>query len=97
MRALTWVIAPVLFAEVYAFSKSIDRPAMCMFMGSAIILISLTVILWPLKRAIKAAELSDTEFTFSAPRDADAMPIEDADGHRESVPLLDESRRVTDL
>ena len=95
VRALTWVIAPVLFAEIYAFSKSIDHPAMCMFMGSGIILISLTVILWPLKRAMKDADLLNREYTFSH-QDV-GIEDEDEEESNESVPLLIENHRVAEL
>lgn len=120
------------FNEMYdclsRFSKTIDRPAMCMYMGSFIILLSvriapfpselsscldsfhcvyvfsilhffslqLTVILWPLRRAVKDAEALHTEYSFHSNENSADLTLdnEDGDESHESVPLLDDQKQA---
>ena len=66
VRSLTWIIAPVGFAEMYAIFKRSGAPSMTMFMGAIMILIALIVIWWPLRKTLNETVRTGRKYSFSA-------------------------------
>ena len=65
VRSLTWIIAPVGFAEMYAIFKNGGVPSMTMFMGAIMILIALIVIWWPLRKTLDETVRTGKKYSFS--------------------------------
>ena len=65
VRSLTWIIAPIAFAETYSVFKAVGLPSMVMLFAAALLFMVVIIILFPLKRTILLTETSGRKYSFS--------------------------------
>ena len=65
VRSLTWIIAPISFAEMYALFKNGGVASMTMYMGAIMILFAVFIIWFPLRRTILDTVRTGRKYSFS--------------------------------
>merc|ERR1712228_468328 len=66
VRSLTWIIAPITFAETYSIFKARGVPSMVMFCAAFLLLMVVIVILFPLRRVMLKTERTGRKYAFSS-------------------------------
>ena len=64
VRSLTWILAPVSFAEMYSFFKEKGVPSMTMYSAAFMIMFAMIIIVWPLRMTVMETERLQKKYSF---------------------------------